>query len=186
MSLPVKVVKLILKFHPRVVTVPDIQSTDEKIRSRRERFGMYELFVWVLAWKEGRLVLARKADEWGGGWTLLGGAVEADEEVEAGAIREAKEESGLDVALRPPAGVIQSKLVSPNDQFDYFLVLFEADVIRGKIEPEDKREIAEAKLVQLEELLQLASEGRFPRIHPSIDQAILECFRLTKNSKQSS
>jgi ADP-ribose pyrophosphatase YjhB (NUDIX family) len=69
----------------------------------------------VVVEHEGRALLQLRADEPGRGlWTFPGGFLEVGETAEAGALRETKEEVGLDVALsgllgvytRPEVGIV--------------------------------------------------------------------------------
>ena len=62
--------------------------------------------VGVLIEKDGGLVLIRRAQPPDvGEWALPSGFIEADESVEEAAIREAREETGLDIALKDMVGV---------------------------------------------------------------------------------
>src|SRR5687768_10806013 len=54
----------------------------------------------IITEQQGRVVLVRRAIEPGyGKWVFPGGYVDRGEEVRAAAVREAREETGLDVAL---------------------------------------------------------------------------------------
>lgn len=52
----------------------------------------------IIRWRDGRIVLIRRKNP-PPGWALPGGFVEVGESMEAAAVREAKEETGLDVVL---------------------------------------------------------------------------------------
>lgn len=60
----------------------------------------------VIRFLDGELVFIRRGSEpFKGSWALPGGAVETGETVEAAAVREAREETGLDVKLGGIVGV---------------------------------------------------------------------------------
>ena len=75
--------------------------------------------VGVLVEMEGGLVLIRRREEpFAGWWALPAGYIEADESVEQAAVRECKEETGLDVELLElfgvysfPEGPVQSGII---------------------------------------------------------------------------
>lgn len=68
----------------------------------------------VLVERDGRVLLARRAVEpRKGTWDLVGGFLEPDEHPEAGALREAQEETGLDLELDRLLGIYVDRYVEP-------------------------------------------------------------------------
>lgn len=57
---------------------------------------MYKIIVWTLITDENKVLLLQKPDD--SEWTLVGGHVEDNESSKMTAIREAKEEIGVDIA----------------------------------------------------------------------------------------
>ena len=162
----------------QLVTVPDIHTSDEKLRQSRQRFGDYELFASVIIETDGNIVIVRKSEQWGGGWSIPGGAVGGDEEIGASALREVREESGIEAELSQPLALVRTKIIAPNEgRLDYFLVVFRGRKIGGRLEPLDRDEIAEARLATLPEVIDLSSKGKFPSIHPHIDKPIIDLCR---------
>jgi len=111
------------------------------IRGLRDRVGSDLLLlpsVSVLPRdQDGRLLLVRLAD---GGWATIGGTVEPDESPADAAVREAKEEAGVDVALGPIIGAVGGpdfRVRYPNgDETAYVAVVYEATVVGGTAAPD--------------------------------------------------
>jgi len=60
----------------------------------------------VLPIRDGRVLLAKRAEEpFKGSYDIIGGFMEADELPEVAAIREAKEETGLDIRIKSLLGI---------------------------------------------------------------------------------
>jgi ADP-ribose pyrophosphatase YjhB (NUDIX family) len=93
----------------------------------------------------GRLLLARHAD--GDHWGLVGGALEPGESPAEAAVREAREEIGVDVRLRRLVDVFGGPdfevTYGNGDQVAYMLALFEAEIVAGTLTP-DGDEVVEA------------------------------------------
>jgi 8-oxo-dGTP pyrophosphatase MutT (NUDIX family) len=83
--------------------------------------------------RRGRLLLQQRSD--GGQWGLPGGSVEIGESVSQAVIREVREETGLDVAIRRLVGVysepaLQVVRYPDGNVWHYVTVCFEC-VVRG-------------------------------------------------------
>ncbi|HUA10799.1 MAG TPA: NUDIX domain-containing protein [Solirubrobacteraceae bacterium] len=127
------------------------------LRRLRERVG-HDLVlmpaVAVLIWdEEGRVVLVRAADS--GLWQTVGGSVEPDEDPLVAAVREAREEAGVDVAIdgvRAVLGGPEYRLTYPNgDIVSYVSTVFDAHVVGGVPAP-DGDETLDASWFALGEL----------------------------------
>ncbi len=67
-----------------------------------------------------------------GGWSIPGGAVEKDEDVEDGAVREVKEEAGTDVKLVRPTALLRPTIMAPTeDSLEYALAIFHGNITGG-------------------------------------------------------
>jgi 8-oxo-dGTP pyrophosphatase MutT (NUDIX family) len=80
------------------------------------------------------------------------GAANLDEPLVDGAIREAHEETGLDVELTRYLVRINVKFTSGDRLIDWTSHIFEARQVDGEIDPIDTDEIAEARWAALDEL----------------------------------
>lgn len=82
----------------------------------------------------GRLLLVRLADT--GNWGVIGGGVEPDESPQECAVREAREEAGVELELGPLAGVFggpEYRVAYPNgDETSYVVSAFEATILSGE------------------------------------------------------
>jgi len=80
------------------------------------------------------------------------GASNRGETLEHGAVRESKEETGLDVELTRYLARINARFTSEDRVIDWTSHIFEAQELSGKLDPIDTHEIAEAKWASLDEL----------------------------------
>lgn len=88
--------------------------------------------------RAGRVLLVRQANT--GQWATIGGSVEVDEDPADAAVREAREEAGVEVeltGLMAALGGPQYRITYPNgDQTAYVSVVYEARVIGGTPTPD--------------------------------------------------
>jgi ADP-ribose pyrophosphatase YjhB (NUDIX family) len=80
------------------------------------------------------------------------GAAENGESLESGAVRESKEETGLDVELTRYVARIKVKFTDDGRAIDWTSHVLEASQVAGEIDPIDTHEIAEARWATLTEL----------------------------------
>ncbi len=83
------------------------------------------------------------------------GGVRRGEDFESGAKREALEETGVDIELEKYILRINVRFQSPEESLDWTSHIFTARYTGGEIEPLDRREIREAKLIYLHEIPRL-------------------------------
>jgi ADP-ribose pyrophosphatase YjhB (NUDIX family) len=109
---------------------------------RLRRLVGHELLVLpsaaVLPRHDDRILLVRLTDT--DQWATIGGAVEPDESPQEAAVREAREEAGVTVALGRILGVIGGpafRITYPNgDETSYVSTVFDATVTGGTPEPD--------------------------------------------------
>jgi len=104
---------------------------------------------------DGKLVLVKRGVEPGKGkWSIPGGAVELGEGVRDTAIREAKEECGLDIELvdDKPMDAIDNMIPDEKErlQYHYILLQFLARPKGGTLKPTS--DVTEARWVSIEEV----------------------------------
>jgi 8-oxo-dGTP diphosphatase len=121
---------------------------------RREYPSQPVVGVGVVIVKCGRLVLVRRGAEPAlGKWSFPGGAVELGETVRDAAVREAKEECGLDVELVEEAPMDAYDILRVDEEgrlrFHYVLLQFLARPKRGKLEP--KSDVTDTRWVAFKE-----------------------------------
>jgi ADP-ribose pyrophosphatase YjhB (NUDIX family) len=90
--------------------------------------------------KDGKVLLVRRGNEPGRGkWSLPGGRIRFGERSEEAALREMREETGLEVRLRRVVDVVDVFWRSERGELlEHFVIVdFEAEVIGGELRPAD-------------------------------------------------
>ena len=106
--------------------------------------------------REGKILLQRRTDN--GKWGLIGGLLELDETYEQAAIREIREETGLEVHLDSFLGLFHNyNMVWANgDQAHVIGAYYAASIVEG--EPRTDEESLELRFFSREELPPLFAE----------------------------
>lgn len=121
------------------------------------------------------LITQRKMDKpWGAGWwEFPGGAVRAGEEPEAAVRREVAEETGLDVSDVAAEKVLTYKREDPNDDNNYFMVVykFELDADESMVAVQEE-EVEDFAFADVTKIKSLADDGIF--LHYSSVSSIFE------------
>ena len=87
----------------------------------------------VIARADGHIVLVKRAIEPGyGKWVFPGGYVDRGEEVTMAATREAREETGLDIALGPLVGIYSYAGRTP------IIIVYAATVLGGELQVDEE------------------------------------------------
>lgn len=90
--------------------------------------------------KREKILLTRRMDN--GRWCLPGGGIEPGESASEGAIRETREEVGLDVRVKRLVGVYSSPdhllVYQSGHKFQYVSILFEVEIIGGQLTQSDE------------------------------------------------
>jgi 8-oxo-dGTP diphosphatase len=124
--------------------------------------------VVVLIEKEGTVLLGKRRGGFGEGkWGLPQGYIEFDEDFLTAAIREVKEETGLDVEIRSIVNVV-SNLLSPG--LHTLAIVLLAGVVGGELNAGD----------DLETLEWVPLSGPLPEMAFEADEHIIERYQKTK------
>lgn len=109
---------------------------EDYIKKIRNKFG-HDMIILnysgcIIFDEQNRLLLQKRTDC--GKWGFLGGMVEIGESVEEAAVREVKEESGLEVAVTSLYGVYSKYFAefSNGDKVQTIVHIFKAKIIGGK------------------------------------------------------
>jgi ADP-ribose pyrophosphatase YjhB (NUDIX family)/DNA-binding Xre family transcriptional regulator len=105
--------------------------------------------------KDEMILLQRRSDN--GKWGLPGGIMEMDETYQEGAIREVKEETGLDIKLDYLVGIYHNKNLKwpSGDKAHVICAVFKAHILSGKIQKD--HESLELKFFSKDNLPEIAA-----------------------------
>jgi ADP-ribose pyrophosphatase YjhB (NUDIX family) len=106
----------------------------------------------IVPFPDNTILLVKRATVvFKGYWALPGGKVEPAEPIEQAVVREVKEETGLDVALKKKLGEYLERGVQDGVHFDYQAACFVANPVGGQLRKQ-AQEIGEIRLFDLEAL----------------------------------
>jgi 8-oxo-dGTP pyrophosphatase MutT (NUDIX family) len=130
-------------------------ATPDFVLSLREKIGHLPLplvGVTAVVFKDEKVLLGRRADN--GAWQCVSGIVDPGEEPADAAVRECREEAGIDVRVTRLALVQQLPRVTyaNGDEVDYLDLVFRCDWVSGDPRPAD-RELTEVGWYGLGELV---------------------------------
>ncbi|WP_018758084.1 NUDIX hydrolase [Paenibacillus terrigena] len=107
---------------------------------------------------KSKILMVKNSDN--GSWTLPGGLVEEEEYLEAAAIREAKEETGLDIKVLGIVAVNEAILEKQGEHAVF--ITFKAEIIGGKqeiVRPDEINDIQWIAVEQADQLMPYYLEG---------------------------
>lgn len=112
---------------------------DHHERDEKEDYPKCKGGCRILIRRDGRTVLVSHGPA--GGFYLPGGRIWERETVEEGAIREAREETGLDVELKKMPELHKCQYLFKDWNLERWVFIFIATCVGGSLEPQDKGEI---------------------------------------------
>jgi ADP-ribose pyrophosphatase YjhB (NUDIX family) len=121
-----------------------------RIRSTMVNGRAHDITLFIT--KDDRFIFVAKPFYPPGLYRAPSGGVQRGEDFEIGARREAREETGVDIELERYVLRIDVRFQSDNDHLDWTSHIFKAHYLSGVINPTDKREIREARLVRPEDI----------------------------------
>lgn len=121
-------------------------SFDYHGRDEKEDYPKCKGGCRILIRREGGTVLVNYGP--GGGYYLPGGRIWEGETVEEGAIREAREETGLDVELKEMPELHKCNYLFKDWNLERWEFIFIARCIGGSLEPQDRNEIHQAATLE--------------------------------------
>ena len=129
------------------------QYLTQKIHSiaNRMKFQGRTATAIILRNKEEILLIKRSTPPFIGYWALPGGRAEPNETIEQTALREVKEETGLDVSIIRKIGEYHEEGTQGGQEYDYFPACFLVKIEKGNIQKQES-EIADIKFFNLKDI----------------------------------
>ncbi len=95
-------------------------------------------------------------------WCLPKGHLEASEDSAAAAVREVREETGIEARIVDPLSSIVYRFMQPGDKIRYSkrVDFFLMDALTDAIDPQDLTEVSDAKWVPIDEAIKIT---RYPK-----------------------
>jgi ADP-ribose pyrophosphatase YjhB (NUDIX family) len=125
-------------------------SEFDMVRRSQKHGRSHDVTLYII--EGGRVVVIKKPMYPPGAYRAPSGGVAPGEPFEEGALREAREETGLVVELEKYLLRARVKFTLGTDEIDWTTHVFTARATGGRLEPIDTHEIVEARLVTLDEM----------------------------------
>ena len=135
----------------------------------------------VVSPEEKILLLSSPSRNADGAWQVVSGALEAGETVLAGTLREAHEELGSDIRLRP-LGTVHVQTFHYDENVQYMIAIYYLFVYEGgEIQPDDDMQDSQYRWWSLAELQDLNVNIVVPPGQKWILKRAIELYRLWKD-----
>ena len=122
----------------------------DMVRRSQKHGRAHDVTLFIL--KENSVVVIKKPMYPPGAYRAPSGGISPGENFEAGAIREAYEETGLAIKLVKYLLRARVKFTNESDVIDWTTHVFTANQVGGLLQPVDTHEIVEARLAGISEL----------------------------------
>lgn len=114
--------------------------------------------VTMFTFLDGKVVVIQKQAHPPKVYRAPGGGVNSSENIKEGIKREMYEETGLKIEIKSYVLRIKVTFTHEEEKRDWTSHVFKTERIAGKLDPQDKKEISEAKSVMPKELLEEIGE----------------------------
>lgn len=149
---------------PKELSTQISMAKEELLRIRRSQHAGRAHDLTLFIFKGDKMLFIAKHFYPEGLFRAPSGAAKPDEGIIAGALREAYEETGTEIAIEKYILRISVKFICGDDHIDWTSHIFVARHVAQEIDPPDKKEIREARYVSINELPRFAEIMRISNI----------------------